>query len=85
MTEEKLEREEQEQELKPELHPVSAPSAVTEAEEEYWDPKAEAEEEIQLEKGDRFAMLAAGCLTVALPVGLLIAFISIVTILLFSR
>lgn len=54
---------------------------------EYWDPKAEAEEdnEMHLERGDRFAMLVAGCLTVALPITLLIVFICVVTILLFTR
>ena len=52
---------------------------------EIWDPKAEADEEMHLEKGDRFAMLIAGCLTVALPITLLIVFICVVTILLFTR
>ena len=52
---------------------------------EYWDPKAEADDEMHLERGDRFALLVAGCLTVALPITLLIVFICVVTILLFTR
>ena len=52
---------------------------------ENWDPKAEADDEMHLERGDRFAMLVAGCLTVALPITLLIVFICVVTILLFTR
>ncbi|MBQ7146253.1 MAG: hypothetical protein IJR95_05755 [Lachnospiraceae bacterium] len=57
----------------------------TEEELEPWDPKAEAlEEDVHLERGDQFALMAAGCLTVGLPVTLLIIFICVVTYLLFT-
>jgi hypothetical protein len=58
---------------------------TSETEPESWDPKAEADNEMHLERGDRFAMLVAGCLTVALPITLLIVLICVVTILLFTR
>ena len=53
---------------------------------EPWDPKADAlEEEVKLERGDHFALFTAGCLTIGLPITLMIIFICVVTYLLFAR